>query len=513
MITLLDDMNQRRLAILNLLVHETEWVTVGEIAQRIGASERTVQSDLTQMKNEWDARLCIEVSLKNGVLLGCRSSTVVHTAFMDAFKQSIALRFLRDLVLAPSQNLDFYISKLFISKSTFLRLLPKIEEYLGKIQIRIDKTGGKYKLCGENEQHMRKLLAEFYLEVHSECFTNRSVHMELRFASYSIPVNLERVFDIVRAMIAQIQNSERAKLLIKDELAISEMSAFLLCSLLRENQGVHIDCPVQPAGDIRLEDFQYLHSIFPAIKTEHIRPIQEFFAEVILEPKFAELAASVQYEALTFYHRLFQQMNISCSPVILRKLQTMLCLLYSYVSACPLSLDGLPKRLSSFSASLATDNPCLYEAISSGLSTFSEHLNVDMTPILPEFIMKICFYFPDISRATLRKSLLVVSDSGLYHARFLADFIRSLFNGSTFSVLDIHSISLDAFRSPAFAQQCAQYYHILVTTTAAIPHQQLFQKVIMIEDFPSSESVWELHEVIYHSDGDAIHRLPHGTSR
>lgn len=496
MITLLDDMNQRRLAILSLLVNTTDWITVGEIARRIGASERTVQTDLTQMKSEWDARLCIEVSLKNGVMLGCRSSTVVHAAYMDAFKQSIAMRFLRELVLFPSQNLDFYLSKLFVSKSTFLRLLPKIEDYLNRAQITIDKTNGKYKLCSENEQFVRKLLAEFYIEVRSESFTNRTVQMQLAFANGSIPVNLERVFDIIRTIITQIQNDKRAKLMSKDELVLGEMASFLLCSLLRESQGIHILCPALSTGDIHKEDFQYLKSIFPTLKPEHIRPVQQFFAQLIQEPEPEELALRVRQEALAFYNRLFQQMNVTCTPVALEKLQISLCLLFSYVKACPVTLAGFPKRFSHFSATLALSNPRLFEAISSGLRTFSDQLEIDMFPVLPELLMKICFCFPELSRATLLRNLLVVSDSGISHARFLADFIRSLLNGSNFSTIDIHAVALEDVLDPAFAQQCA-LYHILVTTTTSIPHQELFQRVIVIEDFPSNESIWKLHEVIY----------------
>lgn len=507
MITLLDDMNQRRLAILNLLVNTTGWVTVGEIARRIGASERTVQSDLTQMKNEWDPRLGIEVSLKSGVSLGCRSSAVVHAAFIDAFKQSIAIRFLRELVLFPSQNLDFYLSKLFVSKSTFLRLLPKIEYYLRSIQVTIDKTGGTYKLLGDKEQYMRRLLAEFYLEVRSESFTNRTILVALGFANGSISVNLERVFDIIRTMIAQIHGGERAKLMSNDELALGEIAAFLLCSLLRESQGIHIHCPALSTGDIRQEDFQYLKTIFPALEPENIRPVQRFLTQIIKKPEPEELAVRVQQEALTFYNRLFQQMNVFCNPVSLEKLEVSLCLLYSYVKACPFTLAGLPRRFSSFSAALASGNPRLVEAITSGLRAFSDHLEIDMFPVLPELVMKICFYFPELSRATLRRSLLVVSDSGLYHAKFLVEFIRSLLNGSDFATVDISSVTLEDFRDPAFAQQC-ELYHILVTTTTSIPHQQLFQRVIVIEDFPSNESIGELREAIYLSRDVGVHQPP-----
>ena len=507
MITLLDDMNQRRLAILNLLVNATGWVTVGEIARRIGASERTVQSDLTQMKNEWDARLGIEVSFKNGVLLGCRSSSVVHAAYMDVFKQSIALCFLRDLVIFPAQSLDFYVSKLFVSKSTFLRLLPKIEDNLSSVQVAIDKAGGKFRLLGENEQCLRKLLAEFYLEIRSEAFTNRTINIELGFANGSIPINLARVFDIIRTMIAQIHSGERAEILSKDELDLGEMAAFLLCSLLRESQGFHIHCPAPPTGDIRREDFQYLKTIFPALAPENIRPIQQFFVQLIQEPDSEEIAARVRQEALAFYARLFEQMNISCAPVTLKKLQNILCMLYSYVKTCPFTLADLPKRFSSFSASLAAGNPRLVEAITSGLRTFSDHLEIDMVQVLPEFMVKLCFCFPELSRATLRKSLLVVSDSGLSHARFLADFIRSQLNGSDFSTIDIQPVALEEFLAPAFAQQCA-HYDILVTTATSIPHRQLFKKVIVIEDFPSNESIWELHEAIYLSPKDGTHQPP-----
>jgi len=55
---------------------------------------------------------------------------------------------------------------------------------------------------------------------------------------------------------------------------------------------------------------------------------------------------------------------------------------------------------------------------------------------------------------------------------------------------------MEDYLDPAFAPQCTQY-QILVTTTASLPYQAAFQKVILIEDFPYRASIDALLDAVY----------------
>ncbi len=496
MFTLLDETDQRRLSVLRLLFQHADWITVGEIAQSIGASERTAQSDITYIKNKWNGKLNIEVSQKQGVHLCSRSSAVQHEITTDVFNNSVVLRFLRDLIFHPGKSLEFYYAKLFVSKSTLLRQMPKIEEYLASMDVSIEKTSGLYRLCSVNEQYLRKLLAEFYVELNLEVIMRHKADTRYVLPYAAIPIDAARLSRVVRNLIRQIDRSERGELICQDDVAVAQMAVFYLISLVRENQGFHAKSDRAFANELSEEDYGYFQTLFPHIRKENIQPIHALIAEIVEPPDSAEEALLVQSAADVFFQKLFKDMSVTCPAVNLQKLQGTLCILYSYVKACPLTVKGIFGRLNSFASSLETSNPALYKAFQSNLTQFSKSTNTDMTPVLPDLINKSFYYFPDLCRATHLKRILVLSDSGLSHAAFLSRYIQSSFNGRHFTAVDVRaSYYGEALNSASFDSYGT--YDILITTTLALPCIHLFKRVILFEDIPSTASLLELYNAIY----------------
>ena len=496
MITLLPETDQRRLGILHLLSRQIEWLTVEEIASQIGASERTVQSDLNYMKNEWGTVLPIEVSLKNGVRLSSHSSAAMQAVTVAMFQRSVAVQFLQEVILYPDQGLEFYRSRLFVSRSTLIRILPTINSNLAEAGACIRQIGTRFRLVAKNEQTIRKLLAEFYLELNPEIMMRRRQDGDYFLPGASLPIDRIRLFDFVQRYIWQNVPSERADLFCLDDAVLAMVTSFVLVSLLRENQGFHAKDAGTLRGNLDDQDFHYLQQVFPALERQYLTPVLCLLEQILLEPDSAEEAELLHREVTRFYQSLFEQLHLTCDSETQLQLDRVLVMMYSYRKLLPIALSHFPRRLQFLASALEQDHPALHQVFRAALQTFSERTRVDMSPMLSNLIVKVCYRFPNIARATIPKRVLVVSDSGRIHAEFLASFFKSLFNGLDFSTIEVTAFDLEEY-SASSSQSLAQQYDILVTTLLPLPNVRLFETVIQIEDLPSRESLTAFSKALY----------------
>ena len=496
MITLLPETDQRRLGILHLLSRQTGWLTVEEIASQIGASERTVQSDLNYMKNEWGTVLPIEVSLKNGVRLSSHSSAAMQAVTVAMFQRSVAVQFLQEIILYPDQGLEFYRSRLFVSRSTLIRILPTINSNLAETGSCIRQIGTRFRLVAKNEQSLRKLLAEFYLELNPEIMMRRRQEGDFFLPGASQPIDRIRLFDFVQRYIRQNIPSERADLFCLDDAVLAMVTSFVLISLVRENQGFHAKDADTLRGELGDPDFHYLQQVFPALERQHLTPVLCLLEQILLEPDSAEEADLISREVTRFYRSLFERLHLTCDPETQQQLDRVLVMIYSYRKLFPIALSHFPRRMQFLASALEQDHPALHQVFRAELQAFSERTQVDMLPMLCNLIVKVCYRFPSIARATVLKRVLVVSDSGRIHAEFLASFLKSLFNGSDFSTIEVTACDLEEYCAPSF-QSSAPQYDILLTTLLPLPNLHLFETVIQIEDLPSRENLNVLSIAIY----------------
>ncbi len=507
MITLLPETDQRRLGILHLLSRQIGWLTVEEIASQIGASERTVQSDLNYMKKEWGTALSIEVSLKNGVRLSSHSSAAMQAVTVAMFKRSVAVQFLKEVILYPDQGLEFYRNLMFVSRSTLIRTLPTINSNLAETGGCIRQIGTRFRLVAKNEQTLRKLLAEFYLELSPEIMMRRRKDGDYFLPGASMPIDRTRLFDFAQRYIWQNVPSERADLFCLDDAVLAMVTSFVLISLLRENQGFHAKDAGILRGNLDDQDFRYLQQVFPAIERQHLTPVLCLLEQILLEPESAEEAEMLHREVARFYRSLFEQLHLTCDPETQQQLDRVLVMMYSYRKLFPVALSRFPRRMQFLASTLEQDHPALHQAIRTELQAFSERTRVDMSPMLSNLIVKVCYRFPNIARATVLKRVLVVSDSGRIHAEFLASFLKSLFNGSDFSTIEVTACDLEEYSAPSF-QSSAPQYDILLTTLLPLPNLHLFETVIQIEDLPSRENLNVLSIAIYGGPATSAAKQP-----
>lgn len=496
MLFLLDETDQRRINLLEVLTKQSGWITIGELARLVHASERTIHSDLIYLKNRWESPLQIEISLKNGVRMGCQNAAMLHEIQVDIFKSGIAPRFLKDLLYFPYENEEFYIKRLFISKSTFVRMVPKINARLATMNFAIERNEKGYFLHANDELELRKLLAVLYLELNPLLSQLPSLPIEWTVPGARRPVSFSRFYDIITSLLRQAPNREAVDLVLKDALALPQMVSFYFMSILREQQGFAIVRHRAMSAKIAEKDVFYLLECFPSIQPQQLGSIHALLLKPFLKPDNAALDARLEAEATAFFQRVFEELHAFCPPEIFRQLVLTMKILYDYVLTVPVPISGFLRRINGFVLSMQAVHPKLYNAFYESMVEFNRAMEADLSPSLPDLMLHACFLFPALGMASPPRRLFIVSDSGIEHASFIASFIRSAMNSSDYETVQVYPVSYASAIDPSFATSLTQE-DIFITTAPALLQLAPNSNTILFHDFPSLKNFCELYDAIY----------------
>lgn len=496
MLALLDETDQRRIKLLEVLTQQAGWITIGELALAIHASERTIHSDLLYFKNQWDSQLQIDVSLKNGVQLGYHNATVLHEIQIELFKAAMAPRLIQNLFFFPHQDAEFYTKKMFISKSTLVRIIPKINAYLSASKISIARDGLSYCLLASDEQELRKLVSTLYIELNPLLMQLPDLEIEMALPNTKPAVSFSRLYKIVKSMLLQSSDREAVELVLKDTSALPQMAAFYLVSLVRESQGFHVSSSHPIASEISAQDVQYIAERFPSISPKNLQPIHGLLMKPFLVPENAAKEALLDTEVRAYFSRVLSTLHVSCPEEIQNQLVRTMKILYHYVLIYPVHVTGFIRRINGFVASLQGSHPKLFFAFSENLAAFNRAMRVDLSTSLPDLILHSCFLFPALGMASPPRRIFIVSDSGTEHAAFIASFIRASLNGDYYETVQVTPVAYASAIKPCFAESLTSD-DIFITTVPDLMQQMSACQSILFHDFPSIENFCSLLNAIY----------------
>lgn len=496
MMFLLDEADQRRIKLMEILMQQSGWITIGELARLVDASERTIHSDLIDIKTNWGQKLQIDISLKNGVNMGCRNAAMLHEIQIDIFKSSVAPRLLRDLFFFPHQDIEFYTGKLFISKSTLIRLIPRINAYLSALNITIERNGLNYCLNAKDELELRKLLSSLYLELNPALAQLPGLQVEWPVPGARKPISFSRMYEIVCAMLRKASNHEAVELVMRDASAIPQMVAFYFVSLLREYQGFRLTNSRPLGSELAKDDLSYIKERFPSITPEQLQPIHALLMKPFEEPDDPEEETRLTAQATDYFARVFDTLHASCPPKIQRQLVVMMKILYRFALVYPATLPGSLRRINGFISSMQRSHPKLYAAFSDQLDSFNRAMEIDLSPSLPDLMLHSCFLFPALGMASPTRRVFIVSDFGIEHTSFIASFIQSAMNSNYFQSVQVTPVSYAQAIDPAFASSLTAD-DIFVTTAPAFLRLAPESQTLLFHDFPSMQDFCQLYEAIY----------------
>ena len=474
---LLDASSQRMIKILETLSVHKEWTTFADLSSVVNASERTVAEDISKLRKRWGQNLNINVSKKNGVRMHNSNTASIGLVFTDLFNNSTALRWIKELLFHPNNKLEFYESKLFVSRSTLIRLLPKINSFLAGKGMVIQYRNNRYQFIGDNEQYLRDFSASFLLELYG-----------LDLEKYDLSLDLTVIGNLILSVFSNNLEPREFAWMSEDDISIVYNMVFYLVSLVREEQGYTVisDYPVEE--EINAYHLECLQEYFPHITEDNLRPIHQYiFNQHNGWDSDAEKALVVR-EAEAFFQRLFSNVLVFPDKDTQYVMNFVLRSLYLNVKLRPFETSELFDRVYYFSLSLKRTSLFLYEAVQEGLDIFSKNVKLDLLSRTPDVLFWLCLACPALYQFANPKTALLIDDFGKSHAKFLVKVLSDFFNNKTLVKIDIAAYP-DVLTSTEI-----ESYDILITTISDLPVSH--NNVIFINDYPSWNNLFEINKAL-----------------
>ncbi|WP_018212677.1 helix-turn-helix domain-containing protein [Desulfitobacterium hafniense] len=476
---LLSASSQRMINILEALSVRKGWSTFAELSEAVQASERTVAEDISYLRRHWGQILNIECSKKNGVRLLNQNTASIGLVFNDLFNDSVALRWLKELLFHPNNPAEFYESRLYVSRSTLIRLLPKINRCLAQRGLAIQCRNNRYQFLGENEYYLRDFSASFLLELYG-----------LDLQKYDLTLDLTLVKDLILSAFTKHLPPRELAWILDDDISIVYQIMVYLVALVREEHGYRIPSDYPVEEEIAGLNWTDLQKHFPHINADNLRPIHQFFFDQFHGWHSDAEQTLVSNEAERFLQRIFSVIPVSPGQDGRYLLRFVIKSLYLNAKLRPFKTSALFDRIYYFSLSMQLTNPLLYQVIEENLKTFSRRVKLDMSTKAADILFWMCLTCPELYQFTQSKTALLIDDFGRPHARFLAKILSDFFNKHNTDLLRIDIAPYpNVLTSPEFAG-----YDIIITTIPNLPVSH--RHVLLISDYPDYESLYKIYRIL-----------------
>lgn len=216
---LLDTPTQRRLHILEQLNEVSDWISSNELAKENNASLRTINNDVSYLKENWYPYLLIETSKKNGVRLNTQPSSHIEVVYSYVLKNSEAFRLLEAVFFDTKLSIEKWGERLFISESSLYRITNDISASLLKYGLKLEKK--PCRVVGEDEFFARFFYTNFFTESY-------------KITDWPFPSDKKTTVEFVKNILSRFVEDI-------DENNVLLISYLLNVSLVRQSQGFYIE--------------------------------------------------------------------------------------------------------------------------------------------------------------------------------------------------------------------------------------------------------------------------------
>ena len=476
---LLDISSQRLIIILEILLENYGWTTFANLGSAIDTSERTVAKDIVMLRQRWGHHLNIEVSKKNGVRLINQNIASMGAVFTDIFNDSLSLQWIRELLFHPSKSIEFYEDRLFTSRSTLIRLLPRINLYLAEKGMRIRCENNRYDFIGTDEQYLRDFSASFLLELYG-----------LNLKKYDLELDLSVIKDIVLPVMTRNIQPDEFSWAVNDEISIIYQMMFYIISLVREQSGYNALSSYSAENEISAEHLDYIRQHFPGTGIQNLGPVHEYIKNQFNGWSSDEEERSVTAAVSEFCERLFSDMDHAPDQTTEKNISYIMRSVYFSVKLRPFGTSELFNRIYYFSLSLNRENPRLYKVTSNCLENLSKKIGLDVSSRLADVLFWMCLICPELTDVKKHYRAILVSDFGNAHAEFLSKKISAFFKRESSDIIKIDVCSY----MDILAGKDLKCYDILITTFPGLAsgHEQ----PILINDYPGTDDFCTIYKIL-----------------
>ncbi|MGO3732713.1 MAG: helix-turn-helix domain-containing protein [Vagococcus sp.] len=481
---LLDAPTQRRLHILEQLNEVSDWISSNELAKENNASLRTINNDVSFLKDNWYPHLLIETSKKNGVRLITQPSSHVEVVYRYVLKKSEAFRLLESMFFNTTLSIEKWGEKLFISESSLYRITNAMAESLNRYGLVLEKK--PCRILGVNEFYVRFFYTSFFREAYS-------------ITEWPFPSDKKKSIEFTKNILLAL-NSEC------DENQIIHLNHTINVSLVRQSQGFFIDhapdfhfskkmYDTLLKNKLPLEDMamQYGLKVNEKLVTDLLYAI--FYHRHCWESKSEQLMITKEIEQ--FVKTLRDVFDLKLSNELSEKLEGTMKHLYLYHTIYPFRNYIIYDHYFYNGLAIKEQFPVFNQVIEQALLKMEKNTGF---PWYTSFHYVVLYWvmikwndLPSILESKKQKaSILVMSHLGKDHSEFLTKIIKKNF-GDKINIVsyDDSIIFLDQTSESDFDD-----YHIIVTTfnTDLLP----LDKLVVVDDIPSNNDWGTIRHAVQH---------------
>lgn len=485
---LLDTPTQRRLKILEQLNEVSDWISSNELASANDASLRTINNDVSFLKENWSPLLLIETSKKNGVRLRTQPSSHVEIVYRHVLKNSEAFRLLESMFFDTTLSIERWGEKLYISESSLYRITSAMSESLAKYGLQLEKK--PCRVTGENEFYVRCFYTSFFREAYS-------------ITEWPFPVNKKDSVLFLRE-IAKSSNYE-----IDDAQLVHMNYIFNVC-LIRQSQGFYniVDVPDELSSNIKadilkhkpaLEKIAYQYKLKVDDKMLNDLFFTIFYHQNSWQNQEEQLFVSKEINHFIKTVRAF--FDITLSNNIADKIEGTMKHLYLYHRLYPFRNHIIFDDYLYSGSAIKKDYPTFNTVVEKGLKELEKNTDFPWEStyhnVILYWLMVKWENLPAILNEKREKAkILVISDLGKEHGLFLSKMILSNFKAKATTEHFQNSIIFLEEEDP----EIFEAYDIIVTNfnTDLLPKE----KLVVLDDIPSSGDWGVLRKAI-----NGIHKV------
>lgn len=473
---LLEAPSQRIIRILEYLSSQEDWTTMSALSQAAEASERTISQDIAIMQRRWGQYLDLQISKQQGTRINNINASGMGLVFTDLFNESFALRWIRELLFHPEMPLEFYADRLYVSRSTLLRMLPRINKFLSERGMLIQCNNNQYGFIAQDEHHLRDFSASFLLELYG-----------LDLEKFDLNLDLTRLGQILAEILLKGVEPRRFNWILDDDITFAYQIMYLIISLARENAGYRIPYMQPDINEFPENQIAYLKNHFTAIEIDNLEAIQQDILKHFNGWDSEQQNKQAMKAIGGFLDRVLSILQVTPKEETLKNLEFALESVCLNAKLRPYPTSALFDRIHYFSRELEKRNHRLFRIVVEQLKPFGDKIGMNMVAKAPEILFWMCLMMPELYRTCNPKRALLISDFGKPHGKFLVDALSETFTQGDFPLLFIEH----AANPNNLSEEVLKDYDLLITTIPNLPlsHPQ----VVLVHDYPGLDD----HLAIY----------------
>lgn len=496
---LLDTPTQRRLKILEILNEVSDWISSNELAQQNNASLRTINNDVSYLKDNWHPLLLIETSKKNGVRLRTQASSHVEFVYRYVLKNSEAFRLLESMFFDTTLSIEKWGEKLFISESSLYRITNAMSNALKKYGLVLEKK--PCRIIGENEFFVRCFYTSFFREAYN-------------ITEWPFPVDKRLSFDYIQSVLDVVDFD-------LDENQINHINYLFNVCLVRQSQSFYVDQTLsfdnqEAIQNMLLNDKERLNKIAQTYKVKvDERLLKDVMYSIFYHQanwKDSNEEVLIKREIGYFIKHIRDVFDIKLSNPISHKIESTMIYLYQYHQLYPYRNYIIFDEYFYNGTVIKNNYPVFDSIVTQALTKLEKNTKFPWETEYHNVVLYLLMIkwhdLPEILEDKKEKaSILILSNLGQDHGNFLAKRINNNFGLK--ATIDTFSGSISFLEEEP--KELFDAYDILITNfnTDLLPNE----KLVVIDDIPSGNDWGTIRKNINNINKIDVNNLEHLNSQ